>query len=707
MKTESQAVVRDADSFCTDSIHLRDLNPAQRQAVEHALGPLLVFAGAGSGKTRVLTRRIAHLVLEHGVHPEQILAVTFTNKAAAEMKRRVGQLFFSAGFATPSWVATFHSACVRILRAHAQSLDFTSQFAIYDSSDTFSLLKRAYETLKIDSKMLDPRYVMSRIDRAKNDYKDADAIRNDTFQPSNWKRGANWAEMIADLFNLYQEGLRQANAMDFGDLLCNTVTLFKLEPKILEQYQDRFQHLLIDEYQDTNRVQYLLISMLAAKQQNLCVVGDDDQSIYSFRGASVENILRFQKDFPHAAVVTLDTNYRSSKTILDAANAIIAANKNRQHKVMKTPNDIGEPVQAFCGYDEKHEAEYVVREIVNLLKKKSAARDIAIFYRTNAQSRAIEEALCEQGLPYEIYGGFRFYERKEIKDITSYLRLLLNPQDNEAFLRVINTPARGLGAKAIGELIAFANKTNSAFLPALEQGITENAPFLSGATKNRFKEFIALIEKLREAVEVAKHDLAGEGSIGPTTQKNAIATLLQAIAEKTGYLSRLKSEDSPESQSRIENIHELFVVAIEFVDRLLQEGQTPELIMFLERVSLASDLDKENRQLTGEKEDIYGGTISLMTLHLAKGLEFDNVFLVGLEEGLLPHVRALDNPNDLEEERRLCYVGITRAKRRLHLSRVTSRQTFGRGGWYSGYPSRFIDDLPMHIVDDRGSGFFS
>ena len=678
--------------------HLSDLNPAQQQAVMHGDGPLLIFAGAGSGKTRVLTRRIAHLISEHGVDPMQILAVTFTNKAAREMKERVDKLFGARPL--PVWVATFHSTAVRILRAHAKYLDFSPQFAIYDTSDSISALKRVYKRLNVDPKILEPRTILSKMDKAKNDYKFSDSIRKDPYIPQLHR------ELIANIFDGYQEELRTSNAMDFGDLLCNVVTLFSLEPKLLEQYQERFRYLLIDEYQDTNKVQYLLIKMLASRHKNLCVVGDDDQSIYAFRGASVENILNFRKDFPGAKVVTLDTNYRSTKNILSAANAIIAHNRKREPKQMRTDNPAGSAIMCYKAHDEKDEASFVVREISVLMRNGRPATDFAIFYRTNSQSRSIEEALCEAGLPYEIYGGHKFYERKEIKDILAYFRVLLNPQDNEAFLRIINTPTRGIGDTAVGAIVAAANKRGMPLLSAMQEITADAQSGISAAQRTKFRKFLELIASLQEDAADAEAKLQSNvGAFEPFEVQEALANLLKQIADQSGYLPQLRAQDTTEADARIDNIQELFRVAVEFAIRCLDQGAAPSLYDFLDRTSLGSDMDEAHAGASEVAGSPKKGAVSLMTLHLAKGLEFDIVFLIGLEEGILPHVRSLEDREGLEEERRLCYVGITRARKVLYLTRATDRQSFGRGNWYSGVPSRFIRDLPFDVLSDRGAGF--
>lgn len=698
-----------AVSFASLPNHLSDLNREQLEAVQHNVGPLLIFAGAGSGKTRVLTRRIAHLVLEHQVEPSRIFAVTFTNKAANEMKERVQALFTGMrlpsgyGFGRRLWVSTFHSSCARILRSEAKFLEYKDNFAIYDTSDSLSVLKRAYEKLNIDPRFIEPRHVLSRIDRAKNDYKFSDAIRQDRTIPR------EMADATADLFDAYQAELKASNAMDFGDLLCNVLTLFKLEPRILARYQDQFEYLLVDEYQDTNRVQYELVKLLTGERKNLCVVGDDDQSIYAFRGATVENILTFQKDFPSAKVVTLEINYRSTKKILAAANAVIAKNSFRQKKTMRTDNVEGANVACYHAFDERDEAEFVVREIAALRELGNPYSSMAVFYRTNAQSRAVEELLCEHGVPYQIFGGHRFYDRKEIKDLLAYYRLLLNPDDNEAFLRIINTPARGLGPTSVGGLVAVAAKKRLALLETLRRVLAgdfqgEGKLFLSTANRKKFEKFISTIDELVVDKQTAQDQLR-DGSYQGVV---AIAGFFKNIAEKTGYLEGLRGENTLESDSRVENIYELFEVAGEFVQRALESGDKVELIDFLERTSLSSDLDKENTKVDAvdaeKKDEKNRHCVSLMTLHLAKGLEFPIVFLVGMEEGVLPHSRSLDTRLELEEERRLCYVGMTRARERLYLSHAEHRQSFGRSGFFSGISSRFLHDIPEELLEVKYSG---
>ncbi len=629
------------------------------------------------------------------------------------MKERVASLFRRQY--VPVWVSTFHASCSRMLRTDAKYLDFTQNFVIYDTGDSLSALKRVYAKQKVDPKLIEPRAMLSKIDKAKNDY-----LFPDSFRESRYLSEAQ-AELLANLYQGYQDELKASNAMDFGDLLCNVVTLFELEPKILERYQDQFQYLLIDEYQDTNKVQYELVRMLSAKSKNLCVVGDDDQSIYAFRGATVQNILNFKHDFPEAKVVTLNQNYRSTRFILDAANSIIAQNKNRQHKTMRTDNPAGQQIICYHGFDERDEAEFVVREISALLSRDRKLSDIAIFYRTNAQSRAVEELLCENGVPYQIFGGHKFYDRKEIKDILAYFRLLLNSADNEAFLRIINVPARGLGATSVGGLVAYADKNRLPLFSALERALAEekNPGFMGSANRKKFESFITLMTALREDLSLAERKLAGTAAqVLASERVNALADLFRSIAERTSYLAELRAEDTPEADSRIENIYELSEVAGEFVRRSLEAGEQISLSAFLERATLSSDLDSENTKVVDDagaqqkteqkKEDRHAANaISMMTLHLAKGLEFSVVFLLGLEEGVLPHLRSLEERAALEEERRLCYVGITRAREELYLTRARHRQSYGRMNFYSGVSSRFLDDIPQEVIEERWSGFLN
>ena len=701
------------------------LNEPQLEAVCHVDGPLLVFAGAGSGKTRVLTYRFANLVQNHGVHPERIFTVTFTNKAAGEMKERIHRLLGTR--VSASWISTFHSACVRILRRHAKYMGFGSNFAIYNADDSLSLIRRIMKREKIDPKKIDAKLVRSQIDKAKNAYRDSQWFREHRSR-SEFEAGSSLVDcgLIADIYDSYQAELLQANAMDFADLLFNVVTLFKLEKDILSYYREHFLYVMVDEYQDTNTVQYLLIRALSDGNKNICVVGDDDQSIYAFRGATIDNILNFKKDFPDAKTVTLDINYRSSSRILEAANALIEKNNNRQPKKMRTNNPQGAAIVGYKGYDEIEEAEFIAQEVSAYINRGGCAGDIAIFYRTNAQSRAIEEAFLENSIAYDIYGGFRFYERKEIKDIMAYFRLLLNESDNQAFLRVVNTPTRGIGANSVGHLQNDSAKKGEAFYASLKSALSDENSFLKGASKKKFQNFVFIIEELKTELSLLQSKLeASSAEVSDFEKCHAFSEFIISIAKKSTYLERLKAEDTPESESRYENILELAEVAAEYINKSLIEEQEPALIGFIERATLSSDLDKENRlsgfaeaQSKEEKAELKSAqskrisaieerkSVSLMTLHLAKGLEFKIVFLVGLEDGVLPHSRSIDSVQDLEEERRLCYVGITRAKDKLFLSRALVRHHYRHNNYYSGLPSRFLRDLPRDVVEDRQGGFF-
>ncbi|MDD2942260.1 MAG: UvrD-helicase domain-containing protein [bacterium] len=683
---------------------LRTLNPEQRDAVETIEGPLLIFAGAGSGKTRVLTHRIVNLVRNHNVKPEEVLAVTFTNKAAREMRERITSLFCRE--AVPRWVSTFHSFGTQIMRRHAELLGFTPNFAIYDSNDSLSLLKRIFKKLDVNPKTLDPKSLRNMIDRAKNSYISPEGFAKTLHIPP----GEAW--LAEQIYSAYQNELRENNALDFGDLLCHPLTLLTLEKGLCEHYQDKFRYILVDEYQDTNRVQYLLINTLAGKHKNLCVVGDDDQSIYAFRGASVENILQFNKDYPGAKKVTLCQNYRSSGNILQAANSVISRNKNRECKNMVTSNAPGSEITVFCGYDEHNEAEYIAREISLLLEHDTPAKEIAVFYRTNAQSRALEEAFCHNGIAYEIHGGHKFYDRKEVKDILSYASLTINNRDSEALLRIINTPARSIGAKTLAAILTLADELKLSALETIE-GIAQGKIALKVSAKalSGLCSFSSLMLKLNEELADVSQKL-GEISLNAQAMSaeeslqtiNCLALFLKTIAEDSGYINKLKLDGSEESLSRIENIRELYEVAAEFVSKALERRDSTSVQDFLDRASLSSDAEQENLKSSA---DGARQSVTLMTLHLAKGLEFDSVFLSGVEEGVIPHVRSLNSTEDMEEERRLCYVGITRARKNLFLTRAESRRKMSAGNWCSGRVSRFAYDIPREITRESGWGFWN
>lgn len=637
---------------------LAGLNPPQQEATLHVDGPILVLAGAGSGKTRVLTHRVANLVLNHSVWPDRILAVTFTNKAAGEMRHRLQSLL--GGRAERIWISTFHSAALRILRHHAPKLSYTNQFVVYDDQDTKGVLKQIVKDLAINEE----RYPVDSFSRA------IDRFKNNYILPG--QAAQNVKDMESDLqaqvYDRYQKFLLQANAMDFGDLLVNAVRVLKEFPEALQYYRHALHYLLVDEFQDTNKVQYMFIRLLAEPRRNLFVVGDDDQSIYGFRGASISNILEFEKDFQGTKVIKLEQNYRSTATILNAAHAVIEKNKTRKAKKLWTSGDAGEQIRTFIGYDENMEAEFIASEIKRLVSQGMRYSQIAMLYRTNAQTRALEEALVRGKVPYKIYGGLKFFDRKEIKDILAYLRLLVNPADNQAFVRIVNTPPRGIGAQAVQAIIDESQRSAVPYLQAS----------LEVARSNKS------VQKFLELIATLKADL----------EAMPLGDLIGAIVLKSEYGPKLAAMRDPTALSRIENLQEL-----ESLGRTMErtsetkEGAVKE---FLDRISLTSSADlpaaESGASESAEKPD----TVSLMTLHLAKGLEFPTVFLCGLEEGLLPHYRSIDNPRELEEERRLCYVGITRAMNVLYLTRSYYRGMFaagGQGGGGARIASRFVKDI--------------
>jgi DNA helicase-2/ATP-dependent DNA helicase PcrA len=631
-----------------------DLNPPQRAAVEHRGGPLLVVAGAGSGKTRVLTRRIAHLLATGDALPWEILAITFTNKAADEMRRRVVEVVGSA--AQRMWVSTFHSACLRMLRSHAERLGYRSSFTVYDDTDSLRLVEIVAGELGVDTKR--SRSMAAAIGQAKTDLVGAAQFRDDADGG-----GDPFLRRVADVYLAYQERLFDANAMDFDDLLLQAVRLLRTCDDVRRGYQERFAHVLVDEYQDTNRAQHELVALIGRERGNVCVVGDGDQSIYRWRGADVTNILDFEKTFPDATTVLLEQNYRSTQTILDAANAVIAHNGSRRPKRLYSEGARGDPICRYRAEDERDEASWVAAEIARLRATEAVAfGDIAVFYRTNAQSRVVEEELVRAGVPYKVVGGARFYERREIKDVLAYLRLLVNPDDEVSARRVVNVPKRGIGPASVLRLAGWAaaqgRSLSGALAHAAEAGLSGKA--LKGAT-----ELDALLDELRRA-----------------TATVAPGELVQLVADRTGYLDELRNEHSHEADVRIENVAQLVGAAAEYDD----------LAELLETVALVSDADELDTEAT---------RVSLMTLHTAKGLEFPAVFLVGLEDGVFPHARALEEPRELEEERRLCYVGITRARRWLYLSHAWVRTLWGRT--MLAIPSRFLAEVPADLVRDVGA----
>jgi DNA helicase-2/ATP-dependent DNA helicase PcrA len=637
---------------------LDSLNPPQLQAVTHAGAPLLVIAGAGSGKTRVLTQRIAYLLAEKNVSPESILAITFTNKAAAEMKERVSKAVGPA--ANRMWVSTFHSACVRILRKDAKLLGRTTTFSIYDQSDSTRLVASIMESEGIDQRRFTPRSLLAQISRLKSELIDSDTFAAKAESPTE--------TLLVPVYREYERRLAMANAFDFDDLISATVALLQLNPALADSYRDRFRHVLVDEYQDTNPSQYVLVKELIGPSGELCVVGDADQAIYAFRGATIRNIEEFERDFPQARVITLDQNYRSTQTVLSAANAVIAKNSDRREKHLWTSAGQGEQILGYVAFDEHDEARFVAREIRSFLdERRGKYSDVAVFYRTNAQSRALEESFIRAGVPYRVVGSVKFYERKEVKDALAYLRLVVNPADDLSLLRIINTPRRGIGEKAVENLSRYARKNKLTLLAAARDAKALND--ITNKARDSMVEFVKLIDALSAEVG-GEHSPAG---------------VITTIFERTGYLNQLLKSDDPQEQARAENLIELEAVAREFENT---PGEDPTLAAFLERVSLVSDAD--------EIPDHEDGMVSLMTLHTAKGLEFPMVFITGVEEGVFPHQRALADPTQLTEERRLAYVGITRAMSRLHLSRAASRTWWG--STVHNPPSRFLSEIPEDLI---------
>ena len=634
---------------------LEALNEPQREAVLHGEGPLLILAGAGSGKTRVLTHRIAHLVGSGAARPGEILAITFTNKAAGEMRDRVEALVGAR--ARAMWVMTFHSACARMLRADAQRLGYTRGFTIYDEQDSLRLVKACIEELDVDPRRFAPRGIRRQISDAKNVLLDAEGYR--------LKVSSFFEQTAADVYERYERRLHAANAMDFDDLLFRCVNLFELFPEVRDRYRRAFRHVLVDEYQDTNRAQYRWLQLLCEEHRNLAVVGDDDQSIYRFRGADIRNILEFERDFPDAQVVKLEQNYRSTQTILNAANGVIANNRSRKPKLLWSELGAGDPVHVRELEDEHAEARFMVSEIERLVDEGASRDEMAVFYRTNAQSRVLEDMLVRYGVSYQVIGGTRFYERAEIKDALAYLTLLVNPADTVAFGRVVNSPRRGIGDTSQSRILGYANTVGE---PVWEVAAApESVPGLAPAAVKAVGRFMSVMERLRERAE---------GGAG-------VGDLLEETLDETGYTEALRAERTIEAQGRLENLEELVGVGREY-DATADDGSVEE---FLQRIALFSEQDT----LRDEQ-----GLLTLMTLHNAKGLEFRTVFIIGLEDGVFPHIRAIE-AGDVEEERRLCYVGITRAQRELYLTHARSRSLFGARDW--NLRSRFIDEIPVELTD--------
>jgi len=675
---------------------LEGLNGPQREAVVHEGTPLLVVAGAGSGKTRVLTGRIAWLISERNVHPGSILAITFTNKAAAEMRERVEELV--GGRARIMWVSTFHSACVRILRREIDKLGFKSNFTIYDAADSKRLMTMVCRDLDLDVKRFQPKAILHWMSNAKNELVDHEEAASDARN--------HLEETYAEAYRVYQQRLRQANALDFDDLIMTTVHLFRAFPEVRETWRRRFRHVLVDEYQDTNHAQYALIHELCADSMEeledevaqervpaaeLMVVGDADQSIYAFRGANIRNILDFEEDFPDARTILLEQNYRSTQTILTAANAVIGHNEGRKPKNLWTDAGSGERIVGYVADDEHDEARFVAEEIDRLTDEGAArAGDVAVFYRTNAQSRVFEEVFIRVGMPYRVVGGVRFYERREVRDALAYLRALANPADQVSLRRILNVPKRGIGDRAEACIEAFASREQITFWEALQRA--DEAPGVATRSLKQVKAFVDMIEQLQSMVE------AGE----------RVDVVLEAVLTQSRYLAELEASDDPQDETRVENLGELVAVAREFADDpqagpsaepesgSITGAEMPGLSDFLERVALVADSDQIP---DAPQDDDHPGVVTLMTLHTAKGLEFPVVFLTGLEDAVFPHQRSLGDKPELEEERRLAYVGITRARQRIYVSRAIVRSAWGAP--QHNPASRFLDELPNDLVEWR------
>ncbi|MBT2515178.1 DNA helicase PcrA [Arthrobacter sp. ISL-30] len=674
---------RERHSLPSAAALLQGLNPQQEEAVKHSGSPLLIVAGAGSGKTRVLSNRIAYLIATRRAHHGEILAITFTNKAAAEMRERIEALV--GGRAKAMWISTFHSSCVRILRREAVNVGLKSNFSIYDSADSLRLITLVAKNLDLDPKKFAPKAIQHKISALKNELIDDDSYAaaanyNDPFE-----------QAVAEVFKGYAQRLRQANAMDFDDLIAQTVYMFRAFPALAESYRRRFRHVLVDEYQDTNHAQYALVREIVGEgphASELTVVGDSDQSIYAFRGADIRNIVEFENDYPDARTIKLEQNYRSTQNILSAANSVISRNPNRPEKRLWTAEGDGEKIIGYVAENEHDEAQFIAKEI-DRLQDEDGLRpgDVAIFYRTNAQSRSIEDVLVRVGLPYKVVGGTRFYERKEIKDALAYLRVLVNPDDDVNLRRVLNEPKRGIGDRAEGAVAAFAERERTSFITAARRAA--EAPGMASRSVNAVLGFVKLLDDLAEVA-------SGSGA----------AAALEAVLEQTGYLAGLRSSNDPQDESRVENLAELVAVVREY-ERDNPEGSLEE---FLEQVSLVADADQIPDAPAGTEEEAAAavaearrmGVVTLMTLHTAKGLEFPVVFLTGMEHGIFPHQRSATDPKELAEERRLAYVGLTRARKRLYVTRSEVRSMWGQSQYYPA--SQFIQEIPSDLVEWKREG---
>ncbi|MEK4951514.1 DNA helicase PcrA [Bacillus sp. FSL W8-1127] len=644
--------------FLTEKL-LSGLNKEQQEAVKTTEGPLLIMAGAGSGKTRVLTHRIAYLMVEKAVNPYNILAITFTNKAAREMKERVGQLM--GGAAEEVWISTFHSMCVRILRRDIDRIGFNRNFTILDTTDQQSVIKGILKDKNLDPKKFDPRAILGTISSLKNELIDPESYSKQV--------GSYYERIVSEVYEEYQKRLRKNQSLDFDDLIMTTIHLFQRVPDVLEYYQRKFQYIHVDEYQDTNKAQYLLVKLLASRFQNLCVVGDSDQSIYRWRGADISNILSFEKDYPNAHVILLEQNYRSTKRILQAANEVIKNNYNRKPKKLWTENPEGKKIVYFRAENEQAEAQFVAGKIKELVESgKRQLSDFAILYRTNAQSRVVEEVLMKSNIDYTIVGGIKFYDRKEIKDILAYLRLIANPDDDISLLRVINVPKRGIGSTSMDKIARYAQENDLSLFQALEEA-----------------DFIGLSPKITKAVLEFRDLIKGYTQM---QEYLSVTELVEEVLDKSGYRDMLKAEKTLDAQSRLENIDEFLSVTKGFEEN----SEDKSLIAFLTDLALVADIDRL------DEEDNNQQSVVLMTLHSAKGLEFPVVFLIGMEEGVFPHSRSLMDEEEMEEERRLAYVGITRAEEELYLTNAQMRTLYGRTNLNP--VSRFIQEIPEDLLDE-------
>ncbi|WP_313893515.1 DNA helicase PcrA [Psychrobacillus sp.] len=644
---------------------LNGMNPEQAKAVKKTEGPLLIMAGAGSGKTRVLTHRIAYLVVEKEVYPSKILAITFTNKAAREMRERIDGLL-GAGTGERMWASTFHSMCVRILRRDIDRIGFSKSFSILDTTDQLSVIKTILKEQNIDSKQYDPRSMLNAISGAKNICIDADTYKAQMNEHNPFEK------IAAEVYLGYEKRLRKNQSLDFDDLIMTTLTLFKRVPEVLEFYQNKFQYIHVDEYQDTNKAQYELVQMLAAKFKNICVVGDSDQSIYRWRGADIQNILSFEKDYPDATVIMLEQNYRSSKRILQAANDVIGNNASRYPKVLRTDNHDGEKIQLYRAYNEQQESQFVVQTIQELMENENRTlNDFAILYRTNAQSRVMEEVLVKSNMAYTIVGGTKFYDRKEIKDLLAYLRLIANNDDDLSLARIINEPKRNIGATSFERMARYAMEQDRSILDALNEVDFMGLP---ARAVNSVVQFHGLLQNFTQMQEFL-----------------SVTEIVEQVLDKTGYRTMLKNEKTIEAESRLENIEEFLSVTKAFE----KNSEDKSLVAFLTDLALISDIDKLD-----EEEDTSQGNIILMTMHAAKGLEFPIVFIIGMEENVFPHSRSIGDDDEMEEERRLAYVGITRAEERLVITCAQSRTLFGRSNFNN--PSRFIAEISDDIIETIG-----